>query len=73
VGWGGGWGGAGGGNLSNVHCKDIWNCHNVSLPYNEYMLIKMKKKTNLPDLLQSNYTICMILISGKELKSGREE
>jgi hypothetical protein len=33
-----------GGELTNVQCKAIWNCHNESLLYNEYMLIKMKKR-----------------------------
>jgi hypothetical protein len=33
----------GGSNLANVQCKAIWNCHNESSLYNEYVLIKMKK------------------------------
>jgi hypothetical protein len=32
----------GGGDLSKVHCKAIWNCHN-----NEYILIKMKEKNEV--------------------------
>jgi hypothetical protein len=31
--------------LINVQCKPIQNCHNESLLYSEYILIKMKKKT----------------------------
>jgi hypothetical protein len=30
------------GNLTNVQCKAIQNCHKESPLYNEYMLIKMK-------------------------------
>jgi hypothetical protein len=33
-----------GGTLINIKCKPIWNCYNDSPPYNEYILIKMKKK-----------------------------
>jgi hypothetical protein len=33
----------GGGNLTNVQCKPIWNCHNESPLYNEYILIKISK------------------------------
>jgi hypothetical protein len=29
----------GGGNLTNVQCKPIWNSHNELLLYNEYILI----------------------------------
>jgi hypothetical protein len=36
-----GWGG--GGNLTNVQSKAIQNCHNNPPPFNEYILIKMKK------------------------------
>jgi hypothetical protein len=33
-----------GGDLTNVQCKAIQNCHKTyPTPYNEYMLIKMKK------------------------------
>jgi hypothetical protein len=32
--------GNGGGDLTNVQCKAIQNCHNESLLYNEYILIK---------------------------------
>jgi hypothetical protein len=32
------------GNLTNVQCKAIGNWHNESPLYNEYMLIKMKRK-----------------------------
>jgi hypothetical protein len=36
--------GAGSGdNLTNIQYKAVQNCHNESPPYNEYMLIKMKK------------------------------
>jgi hypothetical protein len=31
------------GDLTNVQCKAIRNCHNESPLYNKYMLIKMKK------------------------------
>jgi hypothetical protein len=31
--------GDGGGELTNVHCKPIWNCHNEFPLYNEYILI----------------------------------
>jgi hypothetical protein len=44
VGWGGGWEVDGGGDLTNVQCKAIQNCHNKFPLYNEYMLIKIKKK-----------------------------
>jgi hypothetical protein len=30
-----------GGDLTNIQCKCIWNCHNESLLYNEYILIKI--------------------------------
>jgi hypothetical protein len=36
--------GDGGGDLTNIQCKAIQNCHNDSPPYNEYILIKMGKK-----------------------------
>jgi hypothetical protein len=42
---GGGLGGGqgdSGGNLTNVQCKVIWNCHNECPIYDESMLIKMK-------------------------------
>jgi hypothetical protein len=43
--WAGGVeGGDGGGNLTDVQGKAIWNCHNESLLYNEHMLIKITKK-----------------------------
>jgi hypothetical protein len=32
------------GDLTNVQYKSIWNCHNESSLYNEYTLIKIKKK-----------------------------
>jgi hypothetical protein len=32
-----GWGRDGGSDLTNVQCKAIWNCHNESLVYNEYI------------------------------------
>jgi hypothetical protein len=32
------------GDLTNVQYKPIWNCHNESHLYNEYILI-LKKKT----------------------------
>jgi hypothetical protein len=35
-----------GGNLTNVQCKPILNCHNESPLYNEFILIKMKEKIN---------------------------
>jgi hypothetical protein len=35
-----------GGNLINVQFKAIGKWHNESPPYNKYMLIKMKKKSN---------------------------
>jgi hypothetical protein len=35
----------GGGNLMNVQCKSIGNWHNETPLHNEYMQIKMKKKT----------------------------
>jgi hypothetical protein len=38
-------GGESRGNLTNVQCKSIWNWHNESPLRNEYMLIKMKKKS----------------------------
>jgi hypothetical protein len=39
------WVGAdGGGDLTNVQCKPIQNCHNESSLYNEYILIKMGEK-----------------------------
>jgi hypothetical protein len=42
--WGGGRGGEdSGGNLTNVQCKAIQNCHNESPLYNEYILIKIGK------------------------------
>jgi hypothetical protein len=34
----------GGSDLTNVQYKPIWNCHNESTLYNEYVLIKMKTK-----------------------------
>jgi hypothetical protein len=34
----------GGGDLTNVQCKAIQNCHNKSPWYNEYMLTKMRNK-----------------------------
>jgi hypothetical protein len=37
--------GDGGGNLTSVQCKATGNWYNEFLLYNEYMLIKMKKKT----------------------------
>jgi hypothetical protein len=33
-----------GGNLTNVQCKAIQNCHNESPLYNEYILLKMGGK-----------------------------
>jgi hypothetical protein len=36
--------GDGEGNLTNVQCNAIGNWHNEPPLYNEYMLIKMKKK-----------------------------
>jgi hypothetical protein len=41
---GGGGGRDGGSDPTNVQCKAIWNCHNESPLYNEYILIKMGKK-----------------------------
>jgi hypothetical protein len=38
-----------GGNLTNVQYKAIWNWHYESLLYNEYMLIKMKKKIGVEE------------------------
>jgi hypothetical protein len=35
--------GDGRGNLTNVQYKPIWNCHNESPLYNEYILIKKKR------------------------------
>jgi hypothetical protein len=35
--------GGSGGYLTNVQCKAIWNCHNESFLYNEYVLIREKK------------------------------
>jgi hypothetical protein len=35
----------GGGDLTNVQCKPIWNCHNESPLYNKYILIKNFNKT----------------------------
>jgi hypothetical protein len=32
------------GDLTNVQYKPIWNCHNESPLYNEYILIKKSKK-----------------------------
>jgi hypothetical protein len=32
------------GNLTNVQCKVIWNCHHVSSLYNKYIQIKMETK-----------------------------
>jgi hypothetical protein len=37
-------GGDGLGELTNVQCKVILNCQQLILPYNEYMLMKIKKK-----------------------------
>jgi NADH:ubiquinone oxidoreductase subunit F (NADH-binding) len=34
----------GGGYLTNIKCKAIWNYHNESPLYHEYILIKKKKK-----------------------------
>jgi hypothetical protein len=34
-----------GGDLTNVQCKTFGNCHNESPLYNEYILIKIFKKT----------------------------
>jgi hypothetical protein len=34
----------GGGDLTNVQCKPIWNHHNESSLYNKYILIKNLKK-----------------------------
>jgi hypothetical protein len=31
------------GALTNVECKSIWSCHNESLLYNDYILIKNQK------------------------------
>jgi hypothetical protein len=36
--------GGGEGNLTSIQCKPIWNCYNECPLYNEYTLIKMKKK-----------------------------
>jgi hypothetical protein len=36
--------GDGRGDLTNIQCKAIWNCHNESPLYNEYILIKIKEK-----------------------------
>jgi hypothetical protein len=36
--------GSGRGDLTNIQCKAILNCHNESPLYNEYMLIKNWKK-----------------------------
>jgi hypothetical protein len=36
-------GGDGGSDLTNAYFKAIWNCHNESPLYNEYILIKMGK------------------------------
>jgi hypothetical protein len=33
----------GGGDLTNVQHKPIWNCHNESCLYNKYILIKKSK------------------------------
>jgi hypothetical protein len=38
--------GDGRGHLNNVQCKAIWNCHNESPLYNEYILIKIGKQRN---------------------------
>jgi hypothetical protein len=35
---------SGGGDLTNVLSKSIQNCHNETTLYNEYILIKMKKR-----------------------------
>jgi hypothetical protein len=51
-------GGDEGGNLTNVQCQAIQNCHNESSLYNEYLLIKMKKnKTEWGQIVsgQMNY------------------
>jgi hypothetical protein len=49
----GSWGeGDDGGNLANVQCKAIQNCHNESPLYNEYMLIKVKKISTFSIQLQ---------------------
>jgi hypothetical protein len=34
----------GGGDLIDVQYKPIWNCHSESPLYNEYILIKIKKR-----------------------------
>jgi hypothetical protein len=48
------WGDSGG-NLTNVQCKAIQNCHNESTtPYNEYILIKMREKKLIPDHKKNN-------------------
>jgi hypothetical protein len=44
-----GCGGDDGGDLTNVQYKSTRNCHNESSLYNEYMLIKMGKKSNKKD------------------------
>jgi hypothetical protein len=44
-----GWRGEGDGgcDLTIVQCETIQKCHNKSSPYNEYMLIKIYKKTEI--------------------------
>jgi hypothetical protein len=49
----GGGGGDGEGKLTNVQCKVIGNWHNESPWHNEYVLIKVKKKT----IRKKNHTI----------------
>jgi hypothetical protein len=37
------------GDLNNVQCKTIQNCHNELPLYNENNVIKMKKRKNISD------------------------
>jgi hypothetical protein len=36
-------GGVDGGDPTNIQCNNVCNCHNESLLYKKYVLIKMKK------------------------------
>jgi hypothetical protein len=48
-------GGDYGGDLINVLCKPIWNCHSDSSLYYEYILIKMEKKMKIIKISNIKY------------------
>jgi hypothetical protein len=48
------WRGEGRSKLTIVRCKAIWNCHNESSLYNEYIANKQEKKSFILLLSQVN-------------------